>query len=110
MSNKKTYLVFTYGTLRKGHANHYLLKGSKFVGQYHTGPGYTKIIKGLPYLLEDAEGEGTYGEVYEVSPLTLKLLDRLEGHPDWYVRTMITVENLEGRVKAYAYLMPEERI
>jgi gamma-glutamylaminecyclotransferase len=32
-----------------------------------------------------------YGEVYEVTPEVLQALDELEGHPDWYQRTLIAL-------------------
>lgn len=104
--------VFVYGTLRKGKHNHHLLKGSKFLGEYETGPGYKKIVSGLPYLLKDESGEGCEGELYEVSALTLQLLDRLEGHPDWYERKIITVYKPDKDIgtEAWAYLIDPERI
>jgi len=107
-----TYKIFTYGSLKRGHNNHEYLKGSKFLGEWETGPGYTKISKGLPYLLVDSNGLGCSGEAYEVSELTLKLLDRLEGHPDWYQRTLIKIYRPEKDLvmNAYTYLMPKERI
>lgn len=112
MTDVKTFRVAVYGTLKKGFHNHYLLKGSKFLGNYVTGPGYTKVIKGLPYLVEDTAGVGCEVEIYEVSELTLKMLDRLEGSPDWYVRTVIKVYNPEKDLgmEVYVYLMPKERI
>lgn len=103
--------IFTYGSLRKGFHNHGLLRDSEFLGQYHTGPGYIKVPgPGFPFLIPDPEGPGTYGELYSVTDLTLEMLDRLEGHPHFYVRTMIDVSNLENTTKAYAYLMPLERL
>lgn len=112
MTDEKTMKVFTYGTLRRGHVNHDLLKTSKFLGEFETGPGFTKITKGLPYLVVDSDGVGCTGELYEVSQLTLSLLDRLEGSPDWYVRTLIKVYDLEKDigVDAWTYIMPKERI
>lgn len=104
--------VFVYGTLRKGYRNHDVLRGAKFLGNYDTGPGYTKFEMGLPYLIKDGEGPGCEGEVYEVSDLMLKMLDRFEGSPDWYVRTEIKVFSLDKDlgIMAYTYLMPKERI
>jgi gamma-glutamylcyclotransferase (GGCT)/AIG2-like uncharacterized protein YtfP len=104
--------VFVYGTLMKNHRNHHMLKGAKFLGDYETGPGYTKIVSGLPYLVEDPDGVGTKGELYEVSDLLLKMLDRFEGSPDWYVRKTIKVyaEDKDIGIDAWVYIMPKERI
>lgn len=112
MIDNNTVKVFCYGTLKHGHSNHDLLKGSKFLGTFETGPGYTKVIKGLPYLIEDPNGTGCDGELYEVSALTLKMLDRLEGHPTWYERKLIKVYSTQKDfgTDAWAYIMPEERI
>ena len=41
-----------------------------------------------------------FGEVYEVSPEVLGTLDELEGHPDWYERAFIRLEDGK-RVEAY---------
>lgn len=103
--------VFVYGTLRRGYYNHELLKSSEYLGDYHTGLGYTKIQgPGFPFLVKDPDGEGCLGEVYNVTSLTLEMLDRLESHPDFYVRSLITVDGMEGKTKVYAYLMPVERL
>lgn len=104
--------LFTYGTLKRGHNNHDLLKGSKYLGDFDTGPGYRKITKGLPYLIIDPDGPGCSGEVFLVSDLTLKLVDRLEGSPTWYVRTMIKVfrPDKDLSIDAWCYLMPKERV
>jgi gamma-glutamylcyclotransferase (GGCT)/AIG2-like uncharacterized protein YtfP len=105
-----THKVFVYGTLRLGHSNHYLLKGSKFIKTLHTGPGFTKIIDTLPYLVEDKNGTGCSGELYEVSSLTFQLLDRLEGNPDWYERKIINLFDGDKEYAAWVYLMPVERL
>lgn len=104
--------IATYGTLKKGFQNHYLLKDSEFLGIFETGPGYRKVIKGLPYLIEDSSGAGCEVEVYNVSDLTLKMLDRLEGSPEWYVRTTIKVFKPDKDIgmEVDIYLMPRERI
>lgn len=103
--------LFTYGSLRRGYHNHGLLRGSTFIGEYHTGPGYTKLEgPGFPFLVVDETGDGCYGELYEVTDLTLEMIDRLEGTPDVYVRTLITIHNAFDTVKAYSYLMPIERL
>lgn len=103
MSDK--ILVAVYGTLKKGQSNHSLLSGSKLIGSGETPPHYT--------LLEMGSYPGaTFGdsklkvEVYEVDALTLRDLDRLEGHPDFYRRTLVPIEmddNIEYTEEAWMY-------
>lgn len=105
-----TYKVVVYGTLRRGFNNHYLLKNSKFLGKRTIPAGYRKIVSGLPYLIEDDTGEGCEGELYEVTPLVLSQLDRLEGHPDFYQRKIIPISNKGIQESAWCYIMPVERL
>lgn len=101
-----TYKAFFYGTIKSGHHNHDILQDSVYLGEYHAPKGYKLVVSGLPYLIEDHDGKGCYGELYEVSPSVLLACDRLECHPEWYKRTLITVINVETKIKekAYCYL------
>ena len=83
--------VFVYGTLRKGYNNHYLLKTSRYLCDTTT-KGYKKDMGGIPAV--DIRQEGIVeGEVYEIDDETLKKLDLLEGHPTFYERKEVTLEN-----------------
>ncbi|KAJ3443941.1 gamma-glutamylaminecyclotransferase [Anaeramoeba flamelloides] len=90
-----THLIFVYGSLLSGHYNNkkFLqkvkpickteIKANSYVmfslGKY---PGVCRIFQ------QDQKGYGTIkGEIYQINHETLKLLDELEGHPDWYKRT-----------------------
>ncbi len=90
-------LVAVYGTLKKGHNNHYnYLSDSKFVGKGETFYKYPLIVQGLPYLIDKQNtGEYVEVEVYKVSNEVLADLDILEGHPRWYKRkkTLVMVGN-----------------
>ena len=96
--------VFVYGSLIQGMGNHWLLKGSidkKFanlIGKAVTKNKFKMITfheKCFPYVLFDsipiknAESTEIIGEIYEVDDSTLKKLDNLESHPNWYKREMI---------------------
>ena len=41
------------------------------------------------------------GELYEVDGATIALLDRMEGHPDVYCRTTVTLKNYSESVEMY---------
>lgn len=78
-----TTLVFVYGTLKRGKGNNVYLNDSKFLGEDHVrGSLY---VSGIPYFVNRGDTLIT-GEVYEVSPGVLNMLDKLEGHPSWYRR------------------------
>jgi gamma-glutamylaminecyclotransferase len=84
-------IVFVYGTLLRNEPNHTLLEGSDFLGEAHTLPLYTLFDLGsFPAMAEGGE-TSVRGEVFRVSQEVLDSLDALEGHPDWYKRTQISL-------------------
>jgi gamma-glutamylaminecyclotransferase len=96
--------VFVYGTLMSGFGNNILLNGSKFIGNGVTKNKYTMRSRGIPFVNEYNKTSNIKGEVYEVSHRTLRSLDALEGHPDWYYRKEIDIELEDGDdVKADIY-------
>lgn len=73
-------LIATYGTLRKGEYNHYLLQNSKFLGISKTSPAFTLYTnQSFPFLFPDGNTEVVI-EIYEVDTLTLRNLYSLEGY------------------------------
>eukprot|EP00127_Corallochytrium_limacisporum_P002649 Clim_evm85s134 gene=Clim_evmTU85s134 len=135
MTQGVKYLVFSYGTLKRGFPNHYLLTEGKFnvgdgelheeresghmkyMGRARLSEQYPLVVGGLfrtPYLL-DAPGKGlnVYGEVYEVDEDMLNLLDRLEGYPHYYHRLEIDMHLLgeadvaEQDVRGFAYFLKD---
>lgn len=100
-------LIFVYGTLRKGLNRFTVLEDSEFVGYYLTKPIYTMVsLTAFPGLLEDGE-DAIKGEVYRVSDdVIYKTLDRIEGHPSFYERKPIELEEDIGFVEAY--FLPRE--
>lgn len=94
--------MFVYGTLKKGFGNNHLLSGDTFVGEATTLPNFTMFsMGGFPGVSKEGETQ-IRGEIYEVSPSTLERLDRLEGHPNWYIREEVPTSL--GR--AWIYLQP----
>ena len=73
--------VFVYGTLKRGEGNHGLLFGQRFVGVAHTLPRYRLFaLDGYPAMIEVAQGgRSIEGEIWEVDPSQMPVLDRLEG-------------------------------
>jgi gamma-glutamylaminecyclotransferase len=85
--------VFVYGTLLAGEPNHRLLAGARLVAEARTEAAFElRDLGAFPALVRGGEG-AVAGEVYEVDGPTLAALDRLEGHPRFYRRTPITLED-----------------
>jgi gamma-glutamylaminecyclotransferase len=95
-------LLFVYGTLKRGQANHALLGRSPLLGEWLTAPKYTLYDLGS-YPAVTLEGTtAIYGEVYKVSEKILLRIDRLEEYPLWYDRQLIPTRWGES----WIYLMP----
>ncbi|MFM2153601.1 MAG: hypothetical protein RL199_2036 [Pseudomonadota bacterium] len=99
--------VFVYGTLLAGEPNHRLLRTASFEGPARTADGFALFDLGAFPGMVRAETGVVHGEVYRVDDRTLTALDRLEGHPDFYVRTLI---QLADGHEVWAYLLDAERV
>jgi len=114
------HYCFVYGSLLKDLSNHYFLKdhsstvlvgkGTTINKYYLTG----RIRKEFPYLtteplLSGQTENNIRGEVYKVSSTCLYQLDRLENHPNWYVREKIRIVLEDDKeVEANAYFLRKE--
>jgi gamma-glutamylcyclotransferase (GGCT)/AIG2-like uncharacterized protein YtfP len=102
-------LVFVYGTLRTGLRNHHLLSKEKLVCPKSNTEslGRLLVFYDRPFLLFDEKKYTIRGELYRVSSTTLGLLDKLEGHPRWYIRThcRIYCSSLDTLLMANCYLL-----
>jgi gamma-glutamylaminecyclotransferase len=88
MSDRK-HPIFTYGTLMSGEYNHDRIAHARFLGEARTALGYVLYDLGpFPALVREGLGS-VAGELYEVDDETRAELDRLEGHPRFYCRTLI---------------------
>ena len=99
--------IFVYGSLKKDKNLHGYLKNSKFLGKAVTCDKYPMILSKsgwYPYLFEK-KGIGKYikGEVYDVSPNILKVLDRVEEAPYYYYRKKIPVCLNDKKTPAWVY-------
>ena len=103
-------LVFVYGTLKQGHSNHRIMhmddeSESALVMRDATIKGDLYDLGPFPGAVESKNGGKIVGEVWDVSNQTVRHLDRLEGHPDFYKRKKVPV--LGTNWQAWAYFLPE---
>ena len=97
-------LIFVYGTLRKGHCNHHLLKDAHCYGVGSSEASYAMYLKnGYPYITSSEARYPIVGELYSVDDDTLAQLDKFEGHPRYYERREIPVIMREERYDAWMY-------
>ena len=98
--------VFVYGTLRSGEPNHYLLDHHDLVRRGRTEPAFELVSLGAFPALVHGGRTAVTGEVYEVDAVTLAALDRLEGHPSFYERRPIVLDDGD---EVLAYLLSPEQ-
>lgn len=103
MQHSAETLVFVYGTLRRGEPNHRLLARAAFVREARTAAAYELVDLGPFPAMVTGGASSIVGEIYAVDARVLADLDRLEGHPRFYRRTAVTLD--DGDV-VEAYLMP----
>jgi gamma-glutamylcyclotransferase (GGCT)/AIG2-like uncharacterized protein YtfP len=83
--------IFVYGTLLRDESNHHFLAAAEFLGNdclaaaqlFHLGD-YPMMINGVGVVI---------GEVYRISLEILQKLDILEEHPDYYQRSLVTLQS-----------------
>jgi gamma-glutamylcyclotransferase (GGCT)/AIG2-like uncharacterized protein YtfP len=103
--------VFVYGSLRNGgFLNSHYFTQELFLGCAKTSQGYAlyDITSGaFPAMVESKDQSQVCGEIYEADKNLLDRLDRAEGHPNFYCRKEIKLDNGET---VFAYLLPAEEI
>ncbi len=111
MPTPQTHRVFVYGTLRRGHTNHALLKASKFAGEAATLRPYWMVTTGPFPVLFDAVPDdfgvralAVAGEIYHVDDAMLLQLDSLEREGTSYDRKVTEVFEAGHQVEAYIYV------
>ena len=96
-----------YGTLLSGGPNHHLLAGSEGGGPVRTTAHFELIDLGEYPALVAGGHTAVSGELYFVTDSVKSALDELEGHPDLYERSFIT---LEGGQKVEAYVLDRRHL
>ncbi len=109
MTAPRAHLVFVYGTLKRGGANHAVLAGQDFVGEARLAPGFALYSLGeYPGLVVAPGGTGRVtGEVWAVDAAALARLDALEGVDEGlYARVPAPLDGPPpaSRVEMYLYL------
>lgn len=112
MVTKFDELFFVYGTLKRGHGNHRILKTCEFLGPAVTVDRFVLTDVGFPYMYPEnlvigALAFPVLGEVYRVTAYGIRSqLDSLEGYPGHYDRRKIDVilDDGGGVVQANAYI------
>jgi gamma-glutamylcyclotransferase (GGCT)/AIG2-like uncharacterized protein YtfP len=91
-------LLFVYGSLKRGQANHCELADARFLATARTVPAFAlRELDGYPLLVPGQRA--IEGELYEIARSSLVAIDEFEG--DAYERRLIP---LEGGSLAIAYL------
>jgi gamma-glutamylcyclotransferase (GGCT)/AIG2-like uncharacterized protein YtfP len=96
-----------YGTLLGGEPNHRLLAEAERICEATTAPRFQLHDLGAYPGLVRGGTQAVAGEVYAVGEATLAALDRLEGHPRFYRRTSIV---LDDRRRVQSYLLTREQV
>ncbi len=97
-------LVFVYGTMLSGEANHRFLNGARFLSSATTEVGFELVdLGGFPAMLRGGQN-AVDGELYAVKRGGLIVLDELEDHPEYFRRCAVQLS--DGR-KVDSYLLPD---
>jgi gamma-glutamylaminecyclotransferase len=81
--------IFVYGTLKRGYCNwqRLLRERATFLGEaVSLAKDFHMVGSGFPIMWEGPDGSYVKGELFELPDDVLEQVDRLEGHPRWYLR------------------------
>lgn len=93
-----TCLLFVYGSLKRGRANHHELQAAEYVADARTSPNFAlRVIAGYPALVPGSLS--IRGELFRITVSALPALDEFEGTT--YLRREIELGRGE---RALAYL------
>lgn len=113
------FLVFVYGTLKKGFPNHdRYMPQARLVGTFRTRERYRLVLNGDRYspcmMAGTGKGWRVVGELFEVDRSGLTRMDQLEriDLPDGYRRHRILVDRADSprsdAREVFAYMKPPE--
>jgi len=91
-------LLFVYGSLKRGQANHQQLRAAEYLTSARTAAHFAlRVVDGYPALVPGPRV--ILGELYRIAAAALPALDEFEGPS--YVREWV---QLDGGARALAYL------
>ena len=97
-AHRVSCLLFVYGSLKRGRANHHQLHAAEYLAVARSAPRFgLRVVDGYPALVPGARR--IVGELYRIAASALPMLDEFEG--SGYVRQEI---ELDGGQRALAYL------
>ncbi len=100
------FILFVYGTMLEGEADHATLGDAPCLGPANTAAGYALVeFRAMAGLVERGISR-VYGQLYSVSYETLRACDKLRDHPNRYHRKELV---LEGGTRAHCYLLHTEQ-
>jgi gamma-glutamylcyclotransferase (GGCT)/AIG2-like uncharacterized protein YtfP len=100
-----SFVLFVYGTLKRGGVRYPLLAGQRFLGEARTAPRYALFdLVHYPGLVHcETAGHSVHGELYRVETGLLPRLDQVEGAPTVFRLDPILIEGTNEPVFAYFY-------
>ena len=99
--------IFVYGTLLRDERNHHLIERAMFIGPARTARGFRLHDLGhFPGMIVAGRGH-VHGELFAIDDATLARVDRLEGHPHFYRRTAVRLD--DGRA-VETYLLRADQV
>lgn len=98
-------LLFVYGTLKSSQPNNKMLAGQRFIANAATLPLYRMYSLGWHpgMVIAESNGDSIAGEIWEVDPKTLSIIDEYEGVPHWFIRDHVAIRDIVGDIQAYFY-------
>lgn len=101
---ERNNLIFVYGSLRQNHVNHHLLEKARPYGNCTTKENFAMyVVSGYPYVTSSESRYPIVGELYGVNDEILHQLDKMEGHPRYYVRRETVVVQGDTEYTAWMY-------
>ena len=101
-------IVAVYGSLKRGFYNHRLLERSTFLSDGQV-QGFEMFSLGSFPMVTPGRGSIAV-ELFEVDHATFAQLDRLEGFPNFYGRTVVTASTAYCPVQAWLYVGRREQV